>query len=141
MTSVYEARIKEMHKKFGVDYDGEPRDLPYDEKAFRVACLMEELNEYAESDGIVDQYDALIDLVVFAFGTLERHGFPADAGFRAVMDANLKKEVGNNPHKKDNGRGTYKGVDLVKPEGWVGPEQVLARTLIDCYKEHDRYPR
>jgi len=139
-SSLYELRIKEMHKKFGIAYEGEPRDLPADEKAFRVACLLEELNEYAEADNLIGQYDALIDLLVFTFGSLERHGFPADEAFKAVMRANLAKEVGNNPHKKDEGRGAYKGVDLVKPAGWVGPEHDLARILLDQLEEY-KYPR
>jgi len=133
--SIYESKIKEMHKKFGIAHDGPPQHLPFDEKAFRVACLMEELNEYAEADSFVGEYDALIDLIVFAFGTLERHGYPADKGFASVMAANLKKEVGNNPNKSDEGRSAYKGVDLVKPKGWVGPESELVDHLMVRYAE------
>ena len=129
-------QLREMHTKFGIVYNGEPRRLDYAEKAFRVAALQEELNEYSEADGLVDQYDALIDLIVFAVGSLERHGFPLQAGFDAVMKANLAKQVGNNPQKADAGRAAYKGVDLVKPEGWLPPEDELTQILVNRMVAH-----
>ena len=79
---------------------------------------------------MVKQYDALLDLIVFAVGTLERHGFPLLPGFTAVMSKNMQKEVGQNGNK----RGGFKR-DLVKPPGWTGPEDELARILLEAYKQ------
>jgi predicted HAD superfamily Cof-like phosphohydrolase len=117
--------LNTMHTKFGIDYNGPPRHLPYEEKAFRIAAMQEELNEYAEADTLVEQYDALLDLIVFAVGSLDKHGFPLQSGFDAVMACNLAKEVGQNGNK----RGGFK-TDLVKPEGWKGPEDTHTQILV-----------
>jgi len=116
--------VRQMHEKFGLENNVGPCYLSDDERAFRVAALQEELNEYRDSDGLVDQYDALLDLIVFAVGTLERQGFPLLEGFEAVMRKNMQKEVGQNGEK----RGGFKR-DLVKPAGWTGPEAELGEII------------
>ena len=116
--------VKAMHKKFGLENTTGPCDLSKEEKQFRSDAMLEELNEYIAADTLVDQYDALLDLIVFAVGTLERHGFPLQAGFEKVMEANMAKELGQNGEK----RGGFKR-DLVKPEGWTAPEAELQLIL------------
>jgi predicted HAD superfamily Cof-like phosphohydrolase len=83
----------------------------------RLECLIEELMEFraAVTDGnLPEMADALVDLVVFAKGTAVLLGLPWAALFDDVMRANLSKVrgVGKRGHK----------VDLVKPEGWRGPQ-------------------
>jgi predicted HAD superfamily Cof-like phosphohydrolase len=112
--------VKAMHIKFDLTNTTGPTNLSADEKQFRVMALQEELDEYTDAESLVDQYDALLDIIVFAVGTIERHGFPLLKGFEAVMEANSAKEVGQNGSK----RGGFKR-DLVKPKGWVGPESKL----------------
>jgi hypothetical protein len=73
---------------------------------------------------LVDEYDALLDLIVFAVGTLDRQGLPLLKGFEKVMKANMAKEVGQNGDK----RGGFKR-DLVKPKGWIGPEAELEKII------------
>ena len=109
--------VKAMHAKFGLENIKGVVHLTKEEKEFRSVAMLEELNEYIAADTLVDQYDALLDLIVFAVGTLERHGFPLLAGFEKVMEANMAKELGQNGEK----RGGFKR-DLVKPEGWTAPE-------------------
>lgn len=116
--------VKAMHAKFGLENTTGPDHLTKEEKEFRSAAMLEELNEYIAADTLVDQYDALLDLIVFAVGTLERHGFPLQAGFEKVMEANMAKELGQNGEK----RGGFKR-DLVKPEGWTAPEAKLQLIL------------
>jgi predicted HAD superfamily Cof-like phosphohydrolase len=116
--------VKAMHEKFGIENTTGPSHLTAEEKEFRSAAMLEELNEYIAADTLVDQYDALLDLIVFAVGTLERHGFPLLAGFEKVMEANMAKELGQNGEK----RGGFKR-DLVKPEGWTPPEAKLQLIL------------
>lgn len=116
--------VKAMHTKFGLENNGGPVNLSPAEKEFRVAALQEELNEYRDAILHVDQYDALIDLIVFAVGSLERHGFPLQEGFEVVMRANMAKELGQNGEK----RGGFKR-DLVKPHGWKSPEPELQKIL------------
>lgn len=118
--------VRKMHEKFGLENTSGPTSLCEEESKFRIAAMQEELNEYAEAKELVDQYDALLDLIVFAIGTLERHGFPLLAGFEAVMNANMAKELGQNGNK----RGGFKR-DLVKPAGWTGPEKTLIDILMN----------
>lgn len=116
--------VKAMHKKFGLTSAGLPWHLEPHEKAFRVKALQEELDEYNAATTLVDEYDALLDLIVFAVGTLDRQGLPLLEGFEKVMKANMAKEVGQNGEK----RGGFKR-DLVKPKGWVGPEAELKQII------------
>lgn len=117
--------VEAMHRKFGIAYDGPPRKLPPEEFRFRVAAMKEELQEYIDSEGsnLIDQYDALLDLITFALGTLHRQGLPFLEGHVAVMSCNMKKEVGPNPK-----RGGF-SQDLRKPEGWYGPEGAHQRII------------
>ena len=117
--------VKAMHEKFGLANAVGPISLQKEEKEFRIAAMQEELNEYAEAETSVDQYDALLDLIVFAVGTLERHGFPLLEGFEEVIKCNMAKELGQNGKK----RGGFKR-DLVKPAGWTGPEEKLMDILV-----------
>jgi predicted HAD superfamily Cof-like phosphohydrolase len=125
-----ESKINQAYIKYGLAYDGPPRHLDSAEKQYRISCLREEIEEYNEAETMTDQYDALIDLLVFTVGSLYRHGFPLQEGFDVVMDCNLQKVPGNNPHKSDKARAEYKGVDLVKPAGWLGPEDKLIQILV-----------
>ena len=113
--------VKAMHAKFDLANTGQPCHLEAHEKAFRVKALQEELDEYDQATTLVDEYDALLDLIVFAVGTLDRQGLPLLEGFEKVMKANMAKEVGQNGEK----RGGFKR-DLVKPKGWTGPEAELS---------------
>jgi hypothetical protein len=121
--------VKAMHAKFGLNDTTAPGFLTDEEKAFRISALQEELNEYKEATNLVDQYDALLDLIVFAVGTLDRQGLPLLEGFEKVMEANMTKELGQNGSK----RGGFKR-DLVKPTGWVAPEAKLEEII---YRSND----
>ncbi len=105
--------VRLMHDKF--DINGAFTD---EEKQFRYSCMLEEVNEYREAKTREDELDALVDIAVFLFGTVDRMAL-TDVFYRAyvrVMKANLKKVVG--PNTK---RGGYQR-DLRKPEGWVPPD-------------------
>lgn len=120
--------VAQMHEKFGV-YDVVDTMDSARLRAFleyRQLCLQEELDEI--HDGIVEKspeqvVDGLIDLCVFAIGTLDLFGIRSHEAWNRVMDANLAKEVGvkkstdgtpvrNNPHGLP---------DLIKPNGWQAP--------------------
>lgn len=111
-------RVAQMYLKYGYSYMGPPRSLNYQKRSDRIKMMQEELDEFAHSSTTVEQYDAILDLIVFAVGTLEQMGLPLKSGFDAVMDANMQKKAGI----KDS-RGIVD--DLVKPDNWVGPEEKL----------------
>ncbi|MFN9301360.1 MAG: nucleoside triphosphate pyrophosphohydrolase family protein [Candidatus Kapaibacterium sp.] len=109
--------VKMMHAKFGINYEGPPRHLTPEEKEFRIVCLSEELTEYQEAITLEDELDALIDLIVFSLGTLERHGFAFTLPFMEVMNANLQKKLAESSSESKRGF----EIDLVKPKGWLAP--------------------
>jgi predicted HAD superfamily Cof-like phosphohydrolase len=120
--------IRFMHQKFGINYDGGPRMLDDEEAAFRIVAMREEIDEYelACHDGnLVEAYDALLDLMVFALGTFERMGLPFSVGFGIVQAANCAKRLADNANESKRG---FKA-DLVKPEGWESPNAALSALL------------
>lgn len=121
-----------MHDKFGVRALVEKLD---DEKLkafleFRVGCLQEELDELklavktGDKDGIVD---AVIDLTVFAVGTLDLFDIDGPLAWKRVYDANMAKEVGI----KEGRPNPYGLPDLIKKPGWVPPSHIDNVGLLD----------
>ena len=108
--------IKAQHAHFGIAYDGPPRELDVDELSFRSGCIAEELSELLLATSLEEQYDALIDLMVFAAGTLERMGLPIEEAFAVIVQSNMTKTLG--PNTSRNG---FK-LDLVKGEEYVAPD-------------------
>ena len=111
-----------MHEQFGVNEVVKNFD---DEKLkkfleFRIGCLQEELDELKEAKNADDAVDALVDLIVFAIGTLDTYGVDPYEAWDRVLVANLVKEVGIK-----EGRPNPWGLpDLLKPEGWIAPTHV-----------------
>jgi predicted HAD superfamily Cof-like phosphohydrolase len=129
--------IKKMHSHYGVKeaFLVKLKSLNEDQgkaylKAlllFRVAFLGEELQELMDSNEGEDVTDALIDLCVVALGTLDL--FNADAGkaWDEVLRANMEKEVGIKPSRPN----PWCLPDLIKPEGWVGPDHTGLNGLFE----------
>jgi len=109
-------RILQMHEQFGMTCHDV--DFSAKEKEFRYTAMLEEIVEYRDADLPEDELDALVDLVVFALGTVERMGWADvyEEAFTRVMAANMQKQVGTN--KK---RGDFH-IDLIKPDGWEAPD-------------------
>lgn len=119
--------VKEFHERFSVTVAQAPRELSGDEFSFRFKFLHEELREFDEAyrrGDLVKQADALLDLAYVVHGTALMMGLPWDDMFALVHEANMRKVsareagvVGRHP------------LDVVKPAGWVGPEDGLAALL------------
>lgn len=107
-----------MHTKFGLDYLGAPRHLCMSEEQFRSMCLHEELREFDDATTKADKFDALLDLMVFTIGTMLRMGFPIDAGFTRVMQANMQKQLALTATAS---RRDFE-LDLIKPSDWIAPD-------------------
>lgn len=132
----------EMHEKFGVHdaVDNLDNDKLLKFVEFRIKFLEEELNEakaafakLAElqdaqlpdethdklvTDNAEDIVDAMVDLCVVAIGTLNAMNVDAYEAWDRVHTANMAKEVGIKA-SRPNPLGLP---DLIKPEGWVGPQ-------------------
>ena len=116
-----------MHQKYGVNkwmQAEQQSDVPIkrlkEYMEFRLGMMQEELDETKEAFELKDapgMVDGIIDLCVFAIGTLEVFGVDANKAWDEVYKANMSKEVGIK-----EGRPNPLGLpDLVKPEGWTGP--------------------
>ena len=117
--------MQEMHAKYGVDkwMDKEKTsDWSRLNKymQFRLAMMQEELDETKEAFELKDapgMVDGIIDLCVFAIGTLEVFGVDANKAWDEVYRANMAKQVGIK-----EGRPNPLGLpDLKKPDDWQGP--------------------
>ena len=117
----------DMHHKYGVDkWMGDELKSDVDWRKinkfmqFRLGMMQEELDETKaafENNDAEEMVDGIIDLCVFAIGTLEVFGVDANKAWDEVYRANMSKEVGIK-----EGRPNPLGLpDLVKPEGWKGP--------------------
>lgn len=97
---------------------------------YALKAMREEAEEFAlahVNQDPVAAVDAVIDEIYFCIGFLRRMGLTPNqmrACFDAVHRANMEKKVGVQ-HKR-GGEGV---IDAVKPEGWVGPEEKIAKIL------------
>ena len=77
----------------------------------------QELNEAVAADNLVEQLDALIDILVVTVGAIHSAGFDAEGAWKEVMKTNfakIDKETGK-VRKREDGK-------VLKPVGWVPPE-------------------
>tara|TARA_B100001093_G_scaffold6187_1_gene6269 strand:- start:31430 stop:31840 length:411 start_codon:yes stop_codon:yes gene_type:complete len=117
--------MKRMHEKFEVHEAIKKMDKAALKSflRFRVACVQEEVDELKSATAAnlpidaEETVDALIDICVFAIGTLDLFGIDANAAWDEVLRANVNKEVGIKPERPN----PYGLPDLIKPEGWKPP--------------------
>lgn len=117
--------IWDMHYKFGVhqwimeNIDDKEKLSKFLE--FRLNFLEEELTETRTAMKDKDPQeivDGLIDLCVVAIGTLDSFGVDSQRAWDEVHRANMAK----NPGVKETRPNPLGLPDLIKPEGWTGPE-------------------
>ena len=78
--------------------------------------IREEFDELCASDNIVDDLDALIDILVVTIGAIHSLGANGEAAWNEVMRTNFAKidpETGK-VRKREDGK-------VLKPEGWQPP--------------------
>ena len=117
--------MHKMHDHYGItkvvkDFDSDKLTTFVD---FRVLQIQEEVDELkaaiAESDA-EEMVDALIDMCVFAIGTLDLLEVDANEAWDKILKANMGKEVGIK-----EGRPNPLGLpDLMKPAGWKAPDHL-----------------
>ena len=120
--------MNRMHKKYGVHKIINEMDKEQLKQFlhFRVACIQEELDELkGASKTLLPQLecdpeevvDALIDICVFAIGTLDLFGVNGYEAWNQVLMANLNKEIGIKPERPN----PFGLPDLIKPDDWEPP--------------------
>jgi len=137
MSKDFVADLHDMHDKMGAltwvkNHKSDP-ELLKKLMVFRLKFLREELNE--GFDALIDEdpeelVDFLIDLIVVAVGTLDLFEIDAYKAWDEVHRANMDKKPGVKPNRP-NPLGLP---DLMKPEGWKGPDHSDNHGLIPaCY--------
>lgn len=120
--------IADFHKKFGLDYTGDPHELDPLLQRFRMRFIREEYlelrramteefesdNEHTAKIARENQLDAIIDLMYVLLGYAYLRGWDFEEAWRRVHAANMKKRRAN----PGEGRSFW---DVVKPEGWMRP--------------------
>lgn len=109
--------VQAFMRKMKIDYSGVPRKLEGHLNEAREGMLGEEFKEYTEACAFLDsaaEFDALLDIIYVAIGTIQSHGWNFAEGWRRVHAANMKKQF---VPKLENGK---QGV--VKPKGWKAPD-------------------
>lgn len=117
--------MRDMHTQYGVgewfEANKDNPDLIRKYLMFRLLMCNEEMQETLQAANMgnaEEVVDGLIDLCVFAIGTLEVFGVDAEKAWDAVYKPNMNKEVGVKP-----GRPNPFGLpDLLKPSGWQAPD-------------------
>ena len=113
--------VLEFQKKFDmIELKGDNKviQLTEEQKETRITLLKEELQEFISAcieDDMYEQADALVDLVYIALGTSNLMNLPFQELWDDVHRANMQKERGIKPSRNLK-------VDVVKPEGWIGPK-------------------
>lgn len=111
--------VKEFHIKFGHPTSEEPIMISEDRVHKRNLWMKEELVEFVEASDIVEQADALIDLIYFALGTLVEMGIKPQKLFDIVHAANMSKLWSDGkPHYNCDGK-------TIKPSNWEDPHDKL----------------
>jgi predicted HAD superfamily Cof-like phosphohydrolase len=113
-----------MHNKFGVkewfNANKGNKELMDKYLRFRLSMCKEELDETLDAIEAKDPeeiVDGLIDMCVFAIGTLDVFGIDANEAWDRVYQANMVKSVGI----KEGRPNPFGLPDLIKPEGWEAP--------------------
>ena len=111
--------VKEFHEKFGHPVGKKPMQMSAERSKKRYNWMLEEINEFIEADEIVEQADAMIDVIYFALGTLVEMGIEPDNLFQIVQEANMSKLwPDGKPHYNSEGK-------TIKPITWVDPHEKL----------------
>jgi predicted HAD superfamily Cof-like phosphohydrolase len=79
--------------------------------------IREEFDELCDSDNIVDDLDALIDILVVTIGAIHSLGANGEAAWNEVMRTNFAKidPATGKVRKREDGK-------VLKPEGWAPPD-------------------
>jgi len=110
-------QVKEFQVAFNHPTVNTPTFMPKERAEARMNWVKEEVDEFLESDNVIDQADALVDALYFILGTAVEIGVDLEPVFDIVQKANMSKLwADGKPHyRESDGK-------VAKPEGWVAPE-------------------
>ena len=118
--------VKLFHEKFNHPVAEKPQCMEPERAKKRYNWMKEEIDEFLEAvdeKDLVEQADAMIDVIYFALGTLVEMGVKPDVLFEIVQQANMSKlwEDGK-PHYAPDGK-------TIKPATWEDPHDKLKAAI------------
>lgn len=124
-------QVKEFHEAFNHEVGTKLKTLDVTRKIARCSWMREEIGEYMDADGnIVEEIDAMLDLIYFAMGTLVEMGVDdPQKFFDIIQSANMNKLWSDGkPHYREDGK-------VIKPKGWVAPETTMSKIVEDILEK------
>jgi predicted HAD superfamily Cof-like phosphohydrolase len=123
MFSEAQKAVHEFHDKFQFSIPTKPTLLPMERVETRAKWLSEEIEELVRAQDIVDQVDAVADIIYFALGIFVEMGIEGSPVFELVHQANMQK-LGDNgqPMRDVDGK-------IVKPADWISPRERIRDLL------------
>jgi len=116
-------QVRAFHIAFNHPTKDKPTLLDPDRAIKRMNWIKEEVQEFLDANTIVDQADAMIDVIYFAIGTLVEMGVRPQELMDIVQQANMSKLwPDGKPHYRADGK-------IMKPEGWEDPYSKLQEAI------------
>jgi predicted HAD superfamily Cof-like phosphohydrolase len=119
---VFEA-VRRFHQRFGLPIADRPCQLSPERVSARAKWINDEVTELAAAQSLVDQVDALVDILYLAVGSLVEMGVKPGIPLLYVHQANLAKDSPGGVGKLDAAG------KVMKPATWVGPERKIQAYL------------
>ncbi len=118
--------VKKFHEAFGHPVSSYPIAMGQQRVEVRAKWMQEEIQEFLDAARsqphdkvVVEQADAMIDLIYFGLGTLVEMGVEPERLFAIVQAANMAKlHADGKPRYKPDGK-------ILKPDGWVAPDVAI----------------
>lgn len=119
MNKQYEM-VADFQMKMGQPVADKPTEMIFARREQRFNYMAEELDEFIHAKTVVDQADAMIDLIYLAVGTMVELGVKPESLFEIVHNANMSKLwPDGKPHlNPETGK-------VIKPPTFVRPEPLL----------------
>ena len=110
-------QVKEFQIAFNHPIANTPNFMDKKRAEARMSWVKEEVDEFLESDNVIDQADALVDALYFILGTAVEIGVDLEPVFDIVQNANMSKlwPDGTAHYRESDGK-------VAKPKGWQAPE-------------------
>lgn len=122
-------QVREFHESFDHPIANEPTPMDRARREIRAKWKREEVQEFEDADGLLDQVDACMDGIYFNLGTLVEMGVIPQAVMDIVHGANMGKK-----HLIDGEMVVVRNEDgkVVKPSNWhrhFAPEPLIEKEL------------
>lgn len=124
MNKEYE-KVKRFQKAANQPISNVPKMLDKDRVRIRTKWMKEEIDEFCTANDLVEQADAMIDLIYFALGAMVEMGIKPDSLFEIVHKSNMSKLNTVRVLYDKNGK-------VQKPKNWQNPYDIMKK---DIYKK------